>query len=89
MDKEELFSKFIEMYPEWSRGAISYKKIGSKTLAITFDSNLVPDCGVLMRDGRCSRVFLYNNPSDWQFGTKLWRRRPRHLDKKEEIKNEK
>lgn len=78
MNKEQLFDVFKMMFPDWSKAVISYKKIGSKTLAITF----------LDHDVTTSRVFLYNNSNDWQFGTKLWRKRPDKLRKKnKEVKN--
>ena len=54
--------------------ATSYKKIGSKCLAIRFNNGT-------------SRVFLFENPNNWHFGTKLWRKRPDKFEKGD--KNEK
>lgn len=68
MGKEELFEVFKDMFPIWAGEVTSYKKIGSRTLAIKFE------------DGT-SRVFLYVNDNNWQFGTKLWRKRPERLCK--------
>ncbi len=62
MNKEQLFAMFRMMFPEWAKMAVSYKKIGSRCLAITFQ-------------GGKSRVFMYYNADNWQFGTKLYRKR--------------
>lgn len=75
MNKEELFAKFAEMFPDWSKKATSYYKIGSRTIVIKFAE------GTVDQDGKrnvkeVSRVFLYIGPDNWQFGTKLWRKRP-------------
>lgn len=78
MNKEQLFETFKELFPDWAKKAISYKKIGSKTLAIKFATSVE---GNKMNEE--SRIFLYNNPNNWQFGTKLWRKRPEKLQKKE------
>lgn len=83
MNKDQLFEAFTELFPDWAKKASSYKKIGSKTLAIKFiisvEENMVNEV---------SRVFLYNDPNNWQFGTKLWRKRPKRLQKKnKEVKN--
>lgn len=84
MNKNQLFEAFKELFPEWAKKTISYKKIGSKTLAIKF---------VLSVEGNkvneVSRVFLYNDLNNWQFGTKLWRKRPEKLQKKnKEVKKD-
>lgn len=68
MNKEELYAAFEELFPDWAIRATSYKKIGSKCLAIRFNNGT-------------SRVFLFENPNNWQFGTKLWRKRPDRLEK--------
>ena len=73
MNKEQLLEKFKLMFPSWAPHIASYKKIGSKTLAIEFNIGPVK---------KVSRVFLYNNPDNWQFGTKLWRKRPKKMKKK-------
>lgn len=72
MNKDQLFAAFKELFPDWANTATSYKKIGSKTLAIKF-----VQFGETVADKtEISRVFLYNDPNNWQFGTKLWRKRP-------------
>lgn len=79
MNKEELFKAFQELFPEWAKLATSYKKIGSKTLAITFDTWTHPG---LEEKKEVSRVFLYVDQNNWHFGTKLWRKRPEKIEKK-------
>ena len=73
MSREELFAAFEELFPDWAKRATSYKKIGSKCLAIRFNNGT-------------SRVFFFENPNNWHFGTKLWRKRPDEAEKKKEIK---
>ena len=73
MTKNELFGVFKLMFPEWAKMATSYKKIGGRTLAINFETNQ----GMV----NFSRVFLYIDNDNWQFGTKLWRKRPDKLNK--------
>lgn len=84
MNKEQLFDAFKELFPDWAKKKISYKKIGSKTLAIKFVTSVEGN-----KVNEESRVFLYNDPNNWQFGTKLWRKRPEHLQKKsKEVKKD-
>lgn len=80
MNKEKLFKAFQELFPDWAKKATSYKKIGSKTLAIRFatEVTLGEDSGEVKEE---SRVFLYIDQNNWQFGTKLWRKRPEHVKK--------
>ena len=80
MSERELIEKFMMMFPDWNRKAISYKQIGPRALVINYKD-------------KKSKVFLYYNDNNWQFGTKLWRRRPTKVEKKmnnikEEVKNE-
>lgn len=77
MNKEQLFEAFQQLFPEWAKKATTYKKIGSKTLAIKFEEP-VDD----QKATETSRVFLYNDLNNWQFGTKLWRKRPERKEKK-------
>ena len=84
MNKEQLVDAFKELFPDWAKKVISYKKIGSKTLAIKFVTSVEEN-----KVNEESRVFLYNDPNNWQFGTKLWRKRPEHLQKKsKEVKKD-
>lgn len=71
MNKEQLFKKFEELFPNWAKKAFSYKKIGSKTLAINFVTSVEGN-----KVNEESKVFMYYNPNNWQFGTKIWRKRP-------------
>lgn len=69
MTKEQLFDAFKILFPNFVEGVKSYRKIGSKTIAIEF------------KEGK-SRVFLFVDNDNWHFGTKLWRKRPDVLTKK-------
>lgn len=80
MNKDELFQVFHEMFPDYAKNVTSYKKTGSRTLAVKFKQE-VDD----QKETEVSRVFLYINPNNWQFGTKLWRKKPEHLKKKEHV----
>lgn len=73
MNKDELFAKFRELFPSWKECVVSYKKMGSKCLVVKTQTT--------------SLVFLYYGPDNWQFGTKLWRKRPEKIEKKEESQN--
>lgn len=77
MTKDELFGVFKIMFPEWAKTVTSYKKIGSRTLAITFCNG--------PKDPKYSRVFLYIDKDNWQFGTKLWRKRPDVVNKNSDL----
>lgn len=70
MKKQELFDIFRMLFPNWvDNGQVKkYKKIGPNALVITFETGLKEDV---------TRVFLYNSGDDWQFGTKLWRNKPK------------
>ena len=84
MSKEQLFDAFKELFQDWAKKATSYKKIGSKTLAIKFEESVDDEKAM-----ETSRVFLYNDPNNWQFGTKLWRKRPEKMQKKnKEVKKD-
>lgn len=74
MNKEELYCVFKNMFPAWSEEVTSYKKIGSKCLALQ------------LNDGT-SKVFLYVGPNNWQFGTQVWRKKPKRLEKGPKNKN--
>lgn len=84
MNKDELFEVFKDMFPNWVDKVVDYRKIGSRVLAITFKIE-----GGNNTTGEVSRVFLYVSPENWQFGTKLWRKRPERLtNKKEDDQND-
>lgn len=64
MSGEGLYKAFKEMFPDYAEKTIAYKKIGSRTLSI------------LTEISDKTFVFLYISDDNWQFGTKLWRKRP-------------
>lgn len=64
MTGEDLYNAFKEMFPGYAEKTIAYKKIGSRTLSI------------LTEISDKTFVFLYISDDNWQFGTKLWRKRP-------------
>lgn len=70
MTKTDIFNIFKVMFPEWAKYVTGYKKIGGRVIAIKYD----------MGEGkRGSLVFLYIDQNNWQFGTKLWRKRPDYI----------
>lgn len=69
MRKNDIVLKFEEMFPKWAKKVDDYKKLGNNAITIYF------------KDGT-SRVFLYISKNNWQFGTKLWRKRPEFLERK-------
>lgn len=81
MNKEELFKMFVDLFPELQVYVVTYKKIGSKCLAITFCERGA-HFGAPIGIADSTRIFLYSGPDNWQFGTKLWRKRPEKIPKK-------
>lgn len=75
MNKEQIFEAFKKMFPQWAANVVSFKKIGSRCLAIFFNDNT-------------SLVFLYIDENNWQFGTKLWRKRPGNNEDGDVIKDQ-
>lgn len=69
MTKDELFEEFKKLFPIQAASTIEYKKVGSKTIAVKLKN----------RDNRL--YFLYNNPYNWNFGTKPWRAKPIPINK--------
>lgn len=63
MTKEFIFDRFKEMFPDFAARVKTYKKIGSKTISLKYENGN-------------TRTFLYNNPNNWNFGTKPWRKKP-------------
>lgn len=70
MTRLDIYKGFEDLFPDWVEKVESYKKVGSKTISLK------------MKNGR-SLVFLYNNPNNWNFGTKPWRKKPEPIQKKE------
>lgn len=73
MTRTDIFDAFMKLFPTWAPHVESYKKIGSKTISLQF------------KNGK-SRVFLYNDDDNWNFGTKLWRKKPKPIPKKKKEK---
>lgn len=67
---EELIAAFCEMFPEWFPSVKEYKPFQRDVII------------VILEDGR-SYVFMYKGPEDWSFGTKLYRAKPRKIEKKQ------
>lgn len=74
MTKVEIYDGFKDLFPSWVNKVESYKKVGSKTISLK------------LKSGK-SLVFLYNNPSNWNFGTKPWRKKPDPIPKKARDEN--
>lgn len=66
MTKEFIFDKFCEMFPDFAKHTVYHKKIGSRMISVSLDTVL----------GIEKITFLYNSPTDWNLGTKPWRRKP-------------
>ena len=63
----ELMNKFSEMFPQYGKAdkIERYDRIGKDALKITFKSGV-------------QRVFLYRDPENWIFGTRLYWQRPKN-----------
>lgn len=85
MKIDNIWEGFKNLFPDYEDKVESYSKIGSKTIKIKMKTQDESDKFL---------IFLYNDPFDWTFGTKVWRVRPRkkaqnNIDKVlEEVKNE-
>ncbi len=69
MVAHDIWGAFSKMFPDWAQEAESYKKVGSKTISIK------------MKNSNKHLIFLYNDPTNWSFGTKAWRQKPDNLKK--------
>lgn len=70
---KELVKAFETLFPEWKDTVREYRSFQRDILII------------IMNDGS-SKIFLYKNPKDWSFGTKLYRAEPGKKKMKEEEK---
>lgn len=75
MKKEEIYNAFVRLFPKWEESVISYKKIGSRAIALFFTSSFFE------KDKKL--IFFYNNDEDWTFGTKVWRNRPVNVSRED------
>lgn len=86
MTRDNIWEGFIKLFPYLSDRVERYTKIGSRTIKLHMKNN-------------STLIFLYNDPNDWTFGTRVWRNKPRklktdfsdienELNKKEDTNNE-
>lgn len=67
---DNIWNGFTELFPGYVDKVESYKKIGSKSIKLKMKTpEGAPDKFL---------IFLYNDPNDWTFGTKVWRRKPQY-----------
>jgi hypothetical protein len=70
MTRDNIWDGFCKLFPDYVKHVESYRKIGSKTIELTMDT--------ADENGEKKKlIFLYNDPWDWTFGSKVWRARPR------------
>lgn len=70
MQRDNIWEGFSKLFPDYVKNVESYKKVGSKTLKIKMKTE----------DGTDKFLFfLYNDPWDWTFGSKVWRTRPKKI----------
>lgn len=67
---DNIWNGFTELFPDYVDKVESYKKIGSKSIKLKMKTP----------EGAPNKflIFLYNDPNDWTFGTKVWRRKPQY-----------
>lgn len=67
---DNIWNGFTKLFPDYVDKVESYKKIGSKSIKLKMKTpEGAPDKFL---------IFLYNDPWDWTFGTKVWRRKPQY-----------
>lgn len=70
MQRDNIWEGFSKLFPDYAKNVESYKKVGSKTLKIKMKTE----------DGSDKFLFfLYNDPWDWTFGSKIWRSKPKKI----------
>jgi hypothetical protein len=72
MKRAEIEKKFMDLFPRYFTRVKYVKKVGSKTIALTFEDDSV-------------LFFLYVDDKNWNFGTKQWRKKPDPIPKKVEV----
>lgn len=67
---DNIWNGFTQLFPSYVEKVESYKKIGSKSIKLKMKTP----------EGEPEKflIFLYNDPLDWTFGTKVWRRKPQY-----------
>lgn len=71
MQRDNIWDGFVKLFPNYVDRVESYQKIGSKSLKLKIKTP----------EGEPEKylIFLYNDPWDWTFGTKVWRSKPRRF----------
>lgn len=71
MQRDNIWEGFVKLFPDYVDKVESYTKIGSKSIKLKMK---VPE-------GEAEKylIFLYNDPWDWTFGSKVWRKKPRPM----------
>ena len=72
MTRDNIWEGFCKLFPDWVKNVESYRKIGSKTIELTMKS-------VNENNEKRKLIFLYKDPWDWTFGSKVWRAKPRKV----------
>jgi len=87
MTKDNIWEGFVKLFPTYVEKVETFQKIGSKTIKLNLHA----------KEGEPHKylIFMYNDPWDWTFGTKVWRSKPRKykadfsaVTKKEDTNNE-
>lgn len=64
----DLYYAFCNLFPNWANNVRDFKKVGSKTISLFFF------------DGS-KLLFFYENPRNFSFGSKIWRKKPEEVTK--------
>lgn len=77
MQRDNIWEGFVKLFPDYVDRVESYAKIGSKSLKLKMKTD----------EGQPEKylIFLYNDPWDWTFGSKVWRARPKPRKMKSNI----
>lgn len=75
MTTDELYNRFVSLFPVYKAGIIYCEKIGARAIKITLIGGRI-------------RYFIWYNDENWTFGTKLYRKRPEKQKKVEAKKKE-
>lgn len=67
---DNIWNGFTKLFPDYVSKVESYKKIGSKSIKLKMKT----------AEGEPEKylIFLYNDPWDWTFGSKVWRKKPHY-----------
>lgn len=70
MQRDNIWAGFVKLFPDYVDKVQSYTKIGSRSIKLKMKT---PE----REYGEKYLIFLYNDPWDWTFGSKIWRKKPR------------